>query len=268
MGHTQRRNSNTCQEPGPTEMSDGMRSTNICQKPRPMDLNDGVNETLRNSPAISVRNLALRTSVMGHDPCKKILFNVVFLVVVARSECVCGAVCGVCRCVWLCVLWLWLWSWCCTWVLVMTHIKKICDADCRCTSGKECVDVTVKYSVHRHQMDEWARHLHRLVHDGIDLELVGEPRAVVAALVQLHTNHGARMLYRTAPRASLPANSALSVPLSFADRSQMIQANLRNRKGIDKRTAELFNTDTSICQEVFDLESLCIIQEELVLKIV
>ena len=33
MGHTQRRNSNTCQEPGPTEMSDGMRSTNICQKP-------------------------------------------------------------------------------------------------------------------------------------------------------------------------------------------------------------------------------------------
>ena len=42
MGHTQRRNSNTCQEPGPTEMSDGMRSTNICQKPRPMDLNDGV----------------------------------------------------------------------------------------------------------------------------------------------------------------------------------------------------------------------------------
>ena len=33
MGHTQRRNSNTCQEPGPTDMSDGMRSTNICQKP-------------------------------------------------------------------------------------------------------------------------------------------------------------------------------------------------------------------------------------------
>ena len=33
MGHTQRRNSNTCQEPGPTVMSDGMRSTNICQKP-------------------------------------------------------------------------------------------------------------------------------------------------------------------------------------------------------------------------------------------
>ena len=33
MGHTQRRNSNTCQEPGPTTMSNGMRSTNICQKP-------------------------------------------------------------------------------------------------------------------------------------------------------------------------------------------------------------------------------------------
>ena len=33
MGHTQRRNSNTCQEPGPSEISDGMRSTNICQKP-------------------------------------------------------------------------------------------------------------------------------------------------------------------------------------------------------------------------------------------
>ena len=33
MGHTQRRDSNTCQEPGSTEMSDGMRSTNICQKP-------------------------------------------------------------------------------------------------------------------------------------------------------------------------------------------------------------------------------------------
>ena len=33
MGHTQRRNSNTCQEPGPTEMSVEMRSTNICQKP-------------------------------------------------------------------------------------------------------------------------------------------------------------------------------------------------------------------------------------------
>ena len=42
MGNTQRRNSNTCQEPGPTEMSDGMRSTNTCQEPRPMDLNDGV----------------------------------------------------------------------------------------------------------------------------------------------------------------------------------------------------------------------------------
>ena len=66
-------------------------------------------------------------------------------------------------------------------------------------------------------MDEWARHLHRLVHDGIDLELVGEPRAVVAALVQLHNQPMVpRMLYRTAPRASLPANSALSVPLSFA----------------------------------------------------
>ena len=32
MGHTQRRNSNTCQEPGPADMSDGMTSTNICQK--------------------------------------------------------------------------------------------------------------------------------------------------------------------------------------------------------------------------------------------
>ena len=42
MGHTQRRNSDTCQEPGPTEMSDGMRSTHTCQKPGPMDLNDGV----------------------------------------------------------------------------------------------------------------------------------------------------------------------------------------------------------------------------------
>ena len=28
-----KRNSNTCHEPGPAEMSDGMRSTNICQKP-------------------------------------------------------------------------------------------------------------------------------------------------------------------------------------------------------------------------------------------
>ena len=32
-GHTQLRNSNPCQEPGPTEMSDGMRSTKICQEP-------------------------------------------------------------------------------------------------------------------------------------------------------------------------------------------------------------------------------------------
>ena len=42
MGHIQRKSSNTCQEPGPTEMSDGMRSTNICQKPRHICLNDGV----------------------------------------------------------------------------------------------------------------------------------------------------------------------------------------------------------------------------------
>ena len=86
MGHTQRRNSNTCQEPGPTEMSDGMRSTYICQKPGPMDLNDGSMATTmsRNGSSKSVRNLALWTRVMGHDPCKKIMFNVVFLVVVAR----------------------------------------------------------------------------------------------------------------------------------------------------------------------------------------
>ena len=38
----------------------------------------------------------------------------------------------------------------------MTPVQKICEADCRCTSGKECVDVTVKYSVHRHQKDERA----------------------------------------------------------------------------------------------------------------
>ena len=74
-GHTQRRNSNTCQEPGPTDMSDGMRSTNI--------------------------NLALRTSVMGHDPCKKIRFNVVFLVVVANKV---SALCGYVQCESLCVV--------------------------------------------------------------------------------------------------------------------------------------------------------------------
>ena len=40
--------------------------------------------------------------------------------------------------------------------MVMTHQKKFRDADCRCTYGKECVDVTVKHSVHRHQKDQRA----------------------------------------------------------------------------------------------------------------
>ena len=72
--------------------------------------NDNVNETLKNGPAISVRNLALWTRVMGHDPCekksvqrgipccsgKKEALLVVACVCVVWVSAVCG--CGVVRC--------------------------------------------------------------------------------------------------------------------------------------------------------------------------
>ena len=100
------------------------------------------NETLRNSPAICVGNLALWKKAMGHDTCENSVQRWCSLLWWQENECVCGAVCGVCRCVWL-----WLWSWCCTWVMVMTHIKKIFEADCRCTSGRS--DIASKFSVAR-----------------------------------------------------------------------------------------------------------------------
>ena len=102
MGHTQRRNSNTCEELGPTEMSDGMRSTNICQKP--FILSCLVLPSLSSS-LFSLCLLSLSSfSVFFLCLCFRVL-------VVCVSSCVfvwCGVVwCGVvwCGVVWCGVVW-------------------------------------------------------------------------------------------------------------------------------------------------------------------
>ena len=93
--------------------------------------NDNVNKTLKNGPAISVRNLALWTRVMGHDPCKKILFNVVFLVVVAKRR----------RCSMLCVRCVQ-----CVGVVFVRCCVVLC-VRC-CVFGCVCVAHTLKITVY------------------------------------------------------------------------------------------------------------------------
>ena len=106
MGHTHRRNSNTCQEPGPTEMSDGMRSTNICQKP------------------FILSCLSFSVSL-----CLSLFLSLCLRVML------CVVLCGVCRC-GRGVVW---WSWCVFGVCVCSWCVFVCCGTLKKRGKKPCV---------------------------------------------------------------------------------------------------------------------------------
>ena len=107
MGHTQRRNSNTCQEPGPTEMSDGMRSINICQKPFILSCLVLSYLLFRLSLSLSFTlSLSLTLSLF-------VSFSLFFSLSLSLSSSFSVSVSVCCWCVCLCgVVWCAL-SWCC-----------------------------------------------------------------------------------------------------------------------------------------------------------
>ena len=90
----------------------------------------------------------------------------------------------------------------------------------QCPTKSDREDVSCQ---HMNSDKDWPlREAHRLVDDGIDLELVGEPRAVVVASVRLHAKHDARHVVPTDNRREHSVNSILARKSSLAHAAAVV----------------------------------------------